>query len=154
MDDKRERKPALWGVIHTIIHQSIHPHTRTSWSRLYDLFVHGSFIWLYNIWNASMPCSYPTLSSIKALFIVGKPEGNYCPGKEAKSWVLRENHFEELLGILTMRINPQAHRYCHSIHPWVFKGIISIGNVRALTPNSVGPKKYQDMWRGWRGFLR
>ena len=49
----------------------------------------------------------------------------------------------QLLGILTMRINPQAYEYHHNFHPWVFKGIISTGNVCALTPNLVGPRTHQ-----------
>ena len=59
-------------VSHTTIHPSIHPHTCTFWSRMHDLFLHGSTLWFYNRWNASMPCSYPTLSSTKALSTVGK----------------------------------------------------------------------------------
>ena len=95
-DDSREKTIASRSKPHPSTHPSIHSHTCTFRSRLHDLFLHGSSLWLYNIWNASMPCSYPTLSSTKALSIVGKTEGNYCPGEDNKSWVLRENHFGEL----------------------------------------------------------
>ena len=57
-DDTRERTNALRSKPYP--HSSINPYTCTFWSRLHDLFLHGSSLWLYNIWNASMPCSYLT----------------------------------------------------------------------------------------------
>ena len=49
-----------------------------------------------------------------------------------------------MLGIFIMRINPQAHGYRRSFHPSIH-GIISTGNVCALTPNLIGPRTHQDM---------
>ena len=106
----KEREPMFKGVPPSI-YPSIQPHTCTFWSRLYDLFLHVFSLWLYNIWNASIPCSYPTLSSTKALPIVGKTKGNYCPDENNKSWVLRENHFGNLamfLKILFKKISPDG----------------------------------------------
>ena len=93
-DDTRERTNALRSKPY--LYPSIHSYTCTFWPRLHDLFLDESSLWLYNIWNASMPCSYPTLSSTKTLYRVGKTEGRYCPSEDNKSWVLRENHFGEL----------------------------------------------------------
>ena len=97
-NDKRERTNALRS---TTIHLTIHPHNCTFWLRLHDLFLHGSFLWLYNIWNASMECKYGSFLTLpwapqNLLSTVGKAEGRYCPCEDNKSWVLRENNFGEL----------------------------------------------------------
>jgi len=116
---KREREPTLEGVNHTIIHYpSIHTPTH-SWSRLYDLFLHKSSLWLYNIWNASMPCFYPTLSSTKDLSTIGKTEGRYCPGEDNKSWVLRENHFWELSHVFENLLQKYLQINCRSMNKCV-----------------------------------
>ena len=75
-DDTRERTNALRSKPYH--HLSTHPYTCTFWLKLHDLFLHGSSLWLYNIWNASMPCFYPTLSSTKDLSTIGKTEGRCC----------------------------------------------------------------------------
>ena len=88
-DDSRERTNALRSRSHPFIHPSIQSYTCTFWSRLHDLFLHGSSLWIYNIWNARMPCSYPTFELHKGFLVVGKTEGRYCPDEDNKSWVPR-----------------------------------------------------------------
>jgi len=88
-DDLRDK------TIRSKPHPSIHPSTHTPapfWSRLHDLFLHGSSLWLYNIWNASTPFSYATLSSTKTFVVVGEIKGKYCPGEENTSWVPQESY--------------------------------------------------------------
>ena len=60
---------------------SIHSYTCTFWSRLHDLFLHGSSLWLYNIQNTSVP--YLILPwAPQRLVVVGRIKGRYCPSKK------------------------------------------------------------------------
>ena len=115
-NDTRERTNALRSKPYH--HSSIHPHTCTFWSRLHDLFSP----WILSLtlqWNASMPCSYPTLSSTKALFAIGKIEGRYCPGEDNKNWVLRENHFGELSRVFENPLQKYLQMDCRFMNKWV-----------------------------------
>ena len=63
---------------------SIHSYTCTFWSRLHDLFLHGSSLWLYNIQNTSVPCLILPWAP-QRLVVVGRIKGRYCPGKEIQN---------------------------------------------------------------------
>ena len=66
---------------HLSIHPSIHSYTCTFWSRLHDLFLHGSsFLTLQHI-EYKCARSYPTLAP-QRLVVVGKIKDRYRPGKE------------------------------------------------------------------------
>ena len=63
-------------------YRSIHSYTCTFWSRLHDLFLHGSSLWLYNIQNTSVPCLILPWAPQRLVVVVGRIKGRYCPGKE------------------------------------------------------------------------
>ena len=71
-----------------------------------------------------------TLSSTKALSILGKTEDKYCPGEDNKSWVLRGNHFGELSHVFKksfLKMSPDGL--------WIYKQV-SITLWTVLTLNS------------------
>ena len=76
-------------------HPSIHSYTCTFWSRLHDLFLHGSSLWLYNIQNTSVP--YLILPwAPQRLVVVGRIKGRYCPSKKIQDECLER----VILGVL------------------------------------------------------
>ena len=78
----REREDiTLRSKPYSSIHPSIHSYTCTFWSRLHDLFLHGSSLWLYNIQNTSVPCLILPWAP-QRLVVVGRIKGRHCPGKK------------------------------------------------------------------------
>ena len=67
---------------------SIHSYTCTFWSRLHDLFLHGSSLWLYNIQNTSVPCLILPWAP-QRLVVVGRIKGRHCPGKKIQDECLK-----------------------------------------------------------------
>ena len=93
-----------------------------------------AFTYAYACWHLWKAFTYATCSCIKRCQII-------CDPCEIHFILLRLR--SRMLGILTMWINLQAHGYRLSFHPWVFKGIVSTGNVCALTSNSAGLRTHQ-----------
>ena len=87
-DDSREKTITSRSNPHPSVQPSIHSYTCTFWSRLHDLFLHGSSLW--HTINRIQVCPVLILPwDPQRLVVVGKIKGKHCPGKEIQDECLK-----------------------------------------------------------------